>query len=347
MKPFFLILIFSILIFSCKEKYQPGNLDTIAIKEIRIDSTSIRAIIAIDSNQVMFAGSNGKFGYHIENEATIVKTINYQDTVKPGFRSLASNQTEFFLLSVSNPALLYKTSIVDHKLVYKEVHEKVFYDSMKFFNALDGIAVGDPTEDCLSVILTNDGGKSWNKTPCENLPKTATGEALYAASNTNIKIIGNTVWIVTGGAKARVFKSEDKGKNWRVYDTPIIQGTTPQGIYSVDFVDKNNGIIIGGNYSEPEANTQNKAITADGGLTWKLVANGEDPGYKSCIQYVPDTDGKEVFATGKTGISFSNDGGLTWKKISTEAYYTIQFVDRNTAWLSGNEKIGKLILPNE
>ena len=227
------------------------------------------------------------------------------------------------------------------------MHEKVFYDSMKFFNALDGIAVGDPTEDCLSVILTNDGGKSWNKTPCENLPKTATGEALYAASNTNIKIIGNTVWIVTGGAKARVFKSEDKGKNWRVYDTPIIQGTTPQGIYSVDFVDKNNGIIIGGNYSEPEANTQNKAITADGGLTWKLVANGEDPGYKSCIQYVPDTDGKEVFATGKTGISFSNDGGLTWKKISTEAYYTIQFVDRNTAWLSGNEKIGKLILPNE
>ena len=47
---------------------------------------------------------------------------------------------------------------------------------------------------------------------------------------------------------------------------------------------------------------------------------------------------------GKTGVSFSNDGGVSWKDVSDESYYAIQFVDKNTAWLSGNEKIGKLIL---
>jgi len=63
------------------------------------------------------------------------------------------------------------------------------------------------------------------------------------------------------------------------------------------------------------------------------------------VQYVPNTDGKEVFAVGKTGVSYSNNGGISWKEVSNEAYYTIQFVNSNIAWLSGNNKIGKLILP--
>jgi hypothetical protein len=62
------------------------------------------------------------------------------------------------------------------------------------------------------------------------------------------------------------------------------------------------------------------------------------------VQYVPNTNGKEIFAVGKTGISYSNNGGFSWKEVSNESYYAIQFIDRNTAWLSGNNKIGKLIL---
>ena len=132
---------------------------------------------------------------------------------------------------------------------------------------------------------------------------------------------------------------------WNVYETPIIQGTNSQGIYSVDFADENNGIVIGGDYSKPNENFKNKAITSDGGKSWTLVADGERPNYKSCVQYVPNTNGKEVFAVGKTGVSYSNNGGISWKEISNEAYYTIQFVNNNTAWLSGNNKIGKLIIP--
>jgi hypothetical protein len=43
------------------------------------------------------------------------------------------------------------------------------------------------------------------------LPRTANGEAAFAASNTNIVIKGNNTWIVSGGMKARVFYSADKG----------------------------------------------------------------------------------------------------------------------------------------
>ena len=195
-----------------------------------------------------------------------------------------------------------------------------------------------------SILVTSDGGNNWTKIPCKDLPKFEEGEAFFAASNTNIKTIGSTVWIASGGKKSRILKSNDFGKTWQIFETPIIQGKGPQGIYSIDFYDKNNGIAIGGDYSKPLANKANKAITKDGGETWTLVAENKKPNYKSCVQYVPNTDGKEIFAVGKTGVSFSNDSGNTWKEVSKDSYYTIQFIDKNTAWLSGSKKMGRLIL---
>jgi photosystem II stability/assembly factor-like uncharacterized protein len=352
----FLVLIFSFFLFpSCQSQYQPREITSIEIKEIRQPEISIRAISVIDSSRVLFAGSDGAYGIKIyepnwdildwDVPATPPLLIKYQDSILPNFRSVAYNNKDHFVLSIGNPALLYKLEFNKNpKLVYKEEHEKVFYDSMKFFDEQHGIAMGDPTEDCLSIILTKDGGTTWNKIPCSKMPKVADGEAAFAASNTNIKVLGKTAWIVTGGTKARVFKTTNLGETWEVYETPIIQGEGAQGIYSVDFADENHGIIIGGDYSKPEENKANKAITKDGGKTWTLVADGQNPNYKSCVQYVPNTDGKEVFAVGKTGISYSNDGGITWREVSKEGYYVIQFVDRNTAWLAGNEKIGRFKL---
>ena len=111
---------------------------------------------------------------------------------------------------------------------------------------------------------------------------------------------------------------------------------------SIDFFDENNGIVAGGNYAKPSENKANIATTTDGGKTWKLVANGKNPGYISCIQYVPNTQGKEMMAVGISGISFSIDGGNPGKIISDEQFHNIQFVNNNIAWLSGAQKIGKL-----
>ena len=352
MKSLFSVLILLVLLSSCNKNYQPRNINTISIEEIARDSVSIRAIVSLSEKSMYYADSKGnivstKSGGQKWGKSSYVN-INTNDTIIPNFRSITTNGKDFFALSIGNPALLYKINKKKQtsNIVYKEEHEKVFYDSMKFFDKLNGIAMGDPTEgNCLSILITKDGGNTWSKLPCNQLPEVAEGEAAFAASNTNIKVLGSTVWIVSGGKKSRVFKSTNFGNTWEVFETPIIQGNGPQGIYSIDFADENNGIVIGGDYSKPKENSKNKAITADGGKTWTIVADGQDPNYKSCVQYVPDTNGKEVFAVGKTGISFSNDGGFTWKEVSKEGYYTIKFVNRNFAWLSGNEKIGKLILP--
>ncbi|MCG1036871.1 WD40/YVTN/BNR-like repeat-containing protein [Polaribacter sargassicola] len=341
------ILIFTfLLIISCAKKYIPRNIEAVEIEEFKIDSTSIRTLQVVDKNTVYYAGSIGDFSFTEDSGKTwTTKTIKYNDSIVPHFRSLAKNGDAFFALSIANPALLYKISDNKTTLVYTENNEKVFYDALHFFDdGKHGIAVGDPTETCASIILTEDGGNSWTKIDCAKLPDFEEGEAFFAASNTNIKTLGSTVWIVSGGSKARVLKSEDFGKTWQTYNTPIIHGNGPQGLYSVDFFDENNGIIFGGDYSKALENTSNKAITKDGGKTWTIVAQDQNPNYKSCVQYVPDTNGQEIFAVGKTGVSFSNDGGLTWVDVSKEGYFAIQFVDKNTAWLSGHNKIGKLVL---
>lgn len=354
--------------------YIPRIIDSIKILEMATSTSSHRTITIINEKPY-FAGSQGNIYSLFDSLSGFETKIEY-DTLKPHFRASAYNGKSYFALSIGNPALLYKfepylnvtpvkksntktefwkpenISFFDapkyytyyESIVYKEEHEKVFYDALAFFDELNGIAMGDPTEDCLSIILTNDGGNTWSKIPCSKLPKVEEGEAAFAASNGNIAIINDNAWVVTGGKKARVFHTSDKGKTWQVYNTPIIQGREMTGIYSVDFFDKKNGIIFGGDWENKENNIANKAITNDGGKTWQLVADNKEPGYRSSVQYVPDTNGKELFAVGSTGISFSNDSGHSWKKVSNESYYSIRFINKNVAWLAGNKKIGKLVL---
>jgi photosystem II stability/assembly factor-like uncharacterized protein len=346
MNRIFTLIFTLIFLLGCTKGYQTRRIEKVTIDTFKIDSSSIRAIQVTARNSVSYAGSNGAIGFTTNNgKSWHTLHISYQDTIIPNFRSFAFNGTDYFALSIGNPALLYKISNGEATLKYVEKDPKVFYDALTFFeDNLHGIAVGDPTENCASILVTSDGGETWNKVSCKNLPKIIEGEAFFAASNTNIKTIGSTVWIGSGGNKARILKSTNYGETWQVFETPIIQGNGPQGIYSIDFYDKNNGIIIGGDYSEPQENTANKAITSDGGKTWTLIADKQNPNYKSCLQYVPNTNGKEIFAVGKTGVSFSNNGGATWKEVSKDAYYTIQFIDKNTAWLGGDQKIGKLEL---
>jgi hypothetical protein len=119
-----------------------------------------------------------RFGKSKKFESKITK-----DSLPLEFRSIAQTATSV-LLSVANPALLYQVSKKNLKprLTYQENNKKVFYDSMKFWNNKEGIAMGDPIADFLSIIVTRDGGNTWNKLPADKLPRTANGEAAFAAT---------------------------------------------------------------------------------------------------------------------------------------------------------------------
>ncbi len=324
---------------------QAQTFQAVEIDTILKDKISIRAI-SVTADKIYFAADKSRVGYVLfPKDASMINAEIVSDTLVYEYRSLATNGKDFFALSIGNPARLYKFSknLADKTLVYQENHEKAFYDSMQFWNEMEGIAIGDPTADCLSIIITHDGGNTWTKMNCDALPKVQEGEAAFAASNTNIVLKGNKVWIVSGGKKARVFHSNDKGKSWQVYETPIVQGETMTGIFTADFYDENIGFIAGGHYEKPTQNFQNKAVTTDGGKTWNLIGENTGFGYASCVQFVPKSNGKGIVSVGASGLQYSADGGHTWKQFSTDpTLYTIRFLDKDTAFAAGKDKIIKI-----
>ncbi len=341
----FLLLISLFFIISCKNT-SSKNFSIVNIERVFTDSLSIRAIKPMGIDKVWFAANNGRVGL-IDGKISKLATIKYEDSLV-NFRALATTKEAVFVMSIENPGLLYKIGFKNNEAtniekVYEERGKKVFYDAIAFWDDKEGIAVGDATENCLSIIITRDSGSTWKKIPCENLPKIEKGEAAFAASNSNISVYKNHVWIVTGGKRARVFHSSDRGNTWEVFETPFIQGKSMTGIYSVDFLDEKTGVIFGGDWKQKEFNEGNKAITNDGGKTWNLLSNGKAPGYRSSVKFVPGTQGNDIVAVGSLGISYSNNRGKSWQELSDEGFYAIEFVNDTLAFASGKNKISRII----
>ena len=334
------LCIFSLWMFSCSEAPQRTPFSSVEIETIYNDSLSIRAIDIV-GNTLRYAANKSTFGNIDLSSGKIMEGVQlYQDTTELQFRAIAHSATDFFMLSIGSPALLYKTGNDGQlDIIYKEEGEGVFYDSMTFWNDTEGIAVGDTVNGCFSIIITRDGGHTWNKLLCDILPEEIEGEGAFAASDTNIKTIGDKTWVAT---TKRILFSGDKGKTWEAFETPILTKKEAQGIYSIDFWNEYLGFAIGGDYTNPDRNTSNKAITSDGGKTWQLIADGQEPNYKSCVQFVPNSNGKELVALGFTGISYSSDIGKTWKNISDESFYTIRFLNDSIAYAAGKNRIAKL-----
>ena len=350
MKKYSLFIIIVLLLASCAKAVQPvqqnrnASFSKIEIDTLLKDSISIRAIM-IDDHRVWYAGNKGKYGYvGLDGDNAFSSRITI-GTVLPEFRSIAKTAKNIFIASIGNPGIVYSISKDGHtvKPIYREENEKVFYDSMQFWNDKEGIAMGDPTENCLSVIISRDGGTTWEKKKCSDLPALTNGEAAFAASNTNLIVKGKHTWMVSGGINSRVFYSADKGKSWKVYATPIVKGKSMTGIFTADFYDKDNGIIAGGDYELPESNEANKAITSDGGKTWKLIADKQAFGYTSCIQYVPDSNARQIVSIGASGLQYSSDSGQTWKQLLKDKdLYTIRFINTTTAVAAGRNRIIKI-----
>lgn len=344
---FLIFFCFSIGLVSCnslnKSYYRSNSTNkiTFSIDTLFQDNISIRAL-TLDKNKVWYAADKSRYGFvdWNTNERKQFRIDAHKKDLE--FRSIAQNENDIFILCVGNPALLYQISKKDGKakLVYREEHENVFYDSLQFWNSKEGIAIGDPIDGFFSVITTVDGGQTWQKSPPNPVLKLVEGEAAFAASNTNIVLKKNHTWLVSGGKKSRVFHSGDKGKNWTVFETPIVQGKSMTGIFTADFYDDKKGFISGGNYEIPNQNFDNKAQTKDGGKTWKLVAQNQGFGYASCVQYVPKSNGKELISVGKTRLYYSVNEGETWQQFHLdENLFTIRFLDETTAYAAGKNKL--------
>lgn len=333
------LIIFTFIIIYAFASAQKFTIDTLLT-----DKISIRAIQLWDG-KVWYAGSMSKFGYVKIKKPHIQRQIQINNKNQE-FRVLAKLRDNFFeTVNVGSPAQFYGISTDNLKIsqLSKYTDSTVFFDSFKVLNNNDGIAISDPYSNGKPCIVIISKKKNFSEKQ-SNLPTYFPGEAHFAASNSNIAMHKNEVWIATGGTKARIFKFNWKNPYyWQVFETPFIQGTSSQGIYSIDFYDKDFGIAVGGDYTKQTDNINNIATTKDGGQTWQIQASGKNAGYMTCVKFRPETKGKEIVAVGDQHISFSSDYGKTWTKISDEKnLYVCEWFSKNTLILTGKNKIIKM-----
>lgn len=350
MKIFSSLALISILFLSCKnQSISDVKKPTLIFEKVlEQDSLSIRALVLDKkNNKIWFAGTKGFVGNYNFEKKNIQKIQIEFKGLFPNFRSIGQTSTKVFALCIESPGLLFSIDKqnLTYKLVYQDNHEGCFFDTLQFWNDLEGIAIGDPIDAVFNVIITKDGGKTWNK--IANLPNAFEGEAHFAASNSCISIYKNHTWIFTGGNNARVFYSSNKGNSWQVFETPIIAGKSMTGIFTGHFYNDKIGCIAGGDYENQDALNNNIAFTNDGGKTWQLNKSEVNLGYTSSVQYVPDGKGLKIVAVAAKGLYYSKDAGKNWKLIHEEKdYYSISFLNKNQAIMAGKNKIVKVTLPN-
>lgn len=313
------------------------------------DDISVRAIQIWDG-KVWYTGTDSKFGY-VNLKDTLDKKQMRLSEKNLQFRTLAQDPKYFYTANIESPAYFFRINkkTLNYKIGFTDTIKSVFIDSFIMDKFGRGIAISDPRESgsanphiLQSVINPNYIGK----TIIPDFPKYNKGEAHFAASNTNISMKGNWVWIATGGTKARIFRfSWNNPYVWQTFETPFIQGAPTQGIYSIDFFDKNFGIAVGGDYTKQSENINNIATTNDSGKTWQIQASGKNAGYMTCVKFRPRSKGKDILAVGDQHISFSSDYGKTWTKISDEKnLYACEWIDENTVVLAGKNRIVKMKL---
>jgi photosystem II stability/assembly factor-like uncharacterized protein len=197
-------------------------------------------------------------------------------------------------------------------------------DDIYFWNDTEGVCIGDPVLGTYEIYTTTDGGNTWNPVSSSNIPPAVSGE--YGTSNM-YSVIGNTVWFAT--TNGRVYKSQDKGYTWNVYNT----GNNIFFSRRIKFLNANYGIIT--NTVSPLVTSA--FYTSDGGVTWNVLAYtglffGTD------FDAVPGTPATFVSAgssIGGIGSSVSDDGGLTWLPLDTTySFWAIDFADNQTGFAS-------------
>lgn len=208
-----------------------------------------------------------------------------------------------------------------------------FLDCFDFWSPERGLAYGDSVRGELYVLATEDG-TSWSRVPPSALPDAGPGEGGFAASGSCVETApGGLAWIASGaGGSARVLRTGDYGRTWAFAETPVVRGGSA-GLTSVLFADELIGIALGGDLEQPDAFTDNVAISGDGGGTWG--AGGRVTFAGGVYGGAWSGDGRTVIAAGPAGLSVAVDRGEAWSAIDDRDSWAVAFGDPDTFWAVG------------
>jgi photosystem II stability/assembly factor-like uncharacterized protein len=293
-------------------------------------TAELRGLSVVDPRVVWASGARGTVLRSVDGGLTWhVDTVAGHTALD--FRSIhALNDGAAFIASAGEAerglAKLFATGDAGRhwNLAYDTDRTGVFLDAITFWDPRNGIALSDPVDSAFFLLTTSDRGKSWSRIPPFQLPRTLPGEAAFAASGGSLVVHGSgTVWVGTGGGgRARVMRSNDRGRTWAVADVPVHAEGPASGIFGLSFFDARRGIAVGGDYTKPRLAATSVALTTDGGVTW-TAAKAPPHAYLSSVAYAGSAS--NVVAVGLAGSFVSRDGGQSWSQTDTIPMNTVRF----------------------
>ncbi len=281
---------------------------------------------------------------------TVVRTWNggedWQATVVPGADSLqfrdvhgVDSLTAYVMSAgTGSGSRIYKTMDGGRtwELQFTNEGPGGFFDCFDFWTPTAGIAFSDSYEGSFIMIQTEDGGENWERIAPERLPPASEGEGSFAASGTCLRTMGDSTVVIGNGAgaSARFLRSDDRGKTWSVYETPITDGTPSSGISSLAFIDGTHGFAFGLELAGNDERIWNAIRTDDGGMTWSVIPSPQLPDvYGGAV--VPGSDGQMLVVAGPKGIDYSPDAGGTWLSLTKLHHWGLAFAGPFSGWASG------------
>ena len=184
-----------------------------------------------------------------------------------------------------------------------------------------------------SFLKTADGGNSWVDIG-ENIPHEIIQVCGLANAEGTLYAVGR--W----AGPAYVFKSEDLGEEWEVFDLSVISN----GLTDAHFFTPNHGFVVGNSIYD----SLGGAIfeTQDGGLTWETVHTTNTIGdFVWKIQFINDSIGfgsVQDFPGNPNRILKTVDGGKSWTTLvvseadtSNFNFQGVGFVNDTLGWVGG------------
>jgi photosystem II stability/assembly factor-like uncharacterized protein len=297
----------------------------------------LRGLSAVSGSVAWASGSQGTVLRTVDGGAT------WQSVGPPGTAALQFRDIEAFdadnavILSIGPGAdsRVYATSDGGQHwtLTFLNDDPNAFYDCMAFFDRRRGLALSDPVNGRFRIISTSNGGWSWHVVDAD-MPPALPAEFAFAASGQCITTAGGRdAFFGTGGdAVARVFRSGDRGLTWQVSTTPIRSGPSA-GIFALAFRDPRHGLASGGDFLAPAASPDALALTANGGVTWQLVADAPNE-YRSGAHWV---NGRVAIIVGPTGSDATFDAGGSWDRFDSGSFDTVDCAGGWVCWASGEQ----------
>ncbi len=281
---------------------------------------SYRGLSVVDDSIAWVSGSKGWVGRSTDGGHTwaFMQVSGYE---KCDFRSLyACNANYAVIANAGSPAyiLITQDGGKSWEKVYEDKDSSAFFDGIASVACKHSIVYGDPKDGMLEVIRSDNAGRTWRKLPVR--PLAAEGEASFAASGTTICYMPNgRIIIATGGKVSRLWVSRNGGKRWLPLSTPIIQGKSTTGIFSLACYGKRKMIIVGGDYKDDTLRKDHVFYTKNKGRRW-LAPVRSTRGYRECVTFFNE---ETVVAVGPSGTDISFDGGLNWYPENDEKQFHV------------------------